>query len=94
MSIVSSVGWPAGTMIHTARGVSSCSTSASSESAPEAPCSSAVATASAEKSKATTSWSESRRMRVTMLPPILPSPTKPICTRYLRGGGGSERSTD
>ena len=86
LSIVSSVGLPAGTMIHTARGGVSLETRSSSESDPLAPCSSAALTASAQKSKATTSMSESRRMRVTMLPPILPSPMKPICISvYLRG---------
>ena len=50
----------------------------SSEEAPRAPCSSAPLTLSSLKSKATTSWSESRLMRATMLPPILPRPTNPI----------------
>ena len=90
LSTVSSVGLPAGTMIHTARGGVSLETRSSSESDPLAPCSSAAFTASALKSKATTSISESRRTRWTILPPILPSPMKPICmSLYLRGGEGA-----
>jgi hypothetical protein len=60
---VCSVGSPAGTITHTARGRSSFRTSSSSEEAPVAPCDSASCTASSLKSKATTSWSESRWMR-------------------------------
>src|SRR5487761_1833506 len=78
---VCSVASPAGTMIHTSLGACSFCTSSSSEPAPVAPFSTAFPTASASKSNATTSCSESRRMRWTMLPPILPRPTKPICIR-------------
>src|SRR4051795_3931854 len=94
-SIVDCVGSPAGTMSQTVRGASSLETRSSSEEAPPAPCSSAVLTASSEKSNATTSWSESLLMRWTMLPPILPSPTKPICMTVflpLDGGGQSLRA--
>src|SRR3989442_15724930 len=66
-------------MIQTARGASSFDTSSSSEPAPVAPWPSASLTASSAKSKTTHSWSESRWMRWTMLPPILPSPMKPSC---------------
>src|SRR3954454_18819980 len=76
---VFSVGSPAGTMTHTARGLSSLETRSSRPDAPRAPTPSAVRTASSLKSNATTSWSESRLMRCTMLPPIFPRPTKPIC---------------
>ena len=52
----------------------------------------ACLTAFSSKSNATTSCSESRRMRCTMLPPILPSPTKPICvTRPPRSVGACGR---
>ena len=58
-------------------------------SAPAAPCLTACLTAFSSKSNATTSWSESRRMRCTMLPPIFPSPTKPIwVTASCALGGG------
>ena len=51
------------------------------EEAAAAPWPSASLTASAEKSNATTWWSESRWMRWTMFAPIFPSPTKPSCIR-------------
>jgi len=75
------VGSLAGTITQIARGASSFPTTSSSEDAPVAPWPSASPTASSLKSKATTSWSESRWMRWTMLPPIFPRPTKPSCIR-------------
>ena len=77
-STVFCVGSPAGTMIHTIRGDSSCLTSSRREPAPAAPIFAAFFTAFSSKSKATTSCSESRLMRWTMLPPMRPSPTNPI----------------
>ena len=79
LSTVCWVGSPAGTMIQTVRGASSFLTRSASDLAPTAPFLVALATALASKSKATTSWSESRLMRATMLPPIRPRPMKPIC---------------
>ncbi len=79
LSTVSCVGAPAGTMIQTIRGAGSFLTSSRNEPAPVAPLRTAWATAFSSKSNATTSCSESRRMRWTMFPPIFPSPTKPIC---------------
>src|SRR3954471_21994114 len=78
LSTVCWVGSPAGTMIHTTRGGSSFLTRSASDLAPPAPALAALRTAPSSKSKATTSWSESRLMRATMLPPILPRPMKPI----------------
>src|SRR5215207_8560166 len=80
-STVCSVGSPAGTMTHTVRGGSSLETSSSRLETPVAPWPSAALTASSLKSKATTWLSESRWMRWTMLPPILPSPMNPSCIR-------------
>src|ERR1700722_6554295 len=79
LSTVSWGGAPAGTMIQTIRGAFSCLTRSFSVLAPEAPFLTACLTVFSSKSNATTSCSESRRMRCTMLPPIFPSPTKPIC---------------
>src|SRR3954453_4474271 len=76
---VDSVGSPAGTITHTARGASSLETRSSSDEAPRAPWPSAVWTACSEKSKATTSCSESRFVRWTMVLPLFPRPMKPIC---------------
>src|SRR3954452_16458114 len=84
LSTVCWVGSPAGTMIHTVRGASSFLTRSASERAPTAPFFTALSTAPLSKSKATTSWSESRLMRATMLPPIRPRPTKPICAMGLQ----------
>ena len=70
-------------MIQTVRGASSFWTTSSSEPAPVAPWPSASFTASSEKSKATTVWSESRWIRWTMLPPIFPRPMNPSCIRFL-----------
>ena len=79
LSTVSCVGLPAGTMIHTIRGASSCLTRSFSDFAPLAPVSpETFLTVAASRSYATTSWSESRLMRATMLPPMRPRPTKPI----------------
>ena len=72
-----------------------CATRSSSDEAPVAPWPSAALTASALKSNATTWWSESRWMRWTMLPPILPSPTNPSCIRgspSRRAHGGRGRA--
>src|SRR5579862_4935191 len=71
------VGWPAGTMTHTARGASSFATRPSRESAVSAPWEATSARASVERSKATTSWPFSTS-RADMLAPIFPSPTMPI----------------
>ena len=71
--------FPDGTISQTTRGAWSLDTSSSSDAAPIAPWPSAAETASGFGSKATTSWSESRSIRWTMLPPILPRPTNPIC---------------
>src|SRR5687767_3975424 len=85
---VFSVGSPAGTMIHTARGACSCLTSSSSTVAPRAPFATLAATASALRSNATTSCPP-RTRRVVMFAPILPSPTIPSCIVVLRDGESS-----
>src|SRR2546426_7783300 len=77
-SIVDSVGSPAGTITQTWRGAFSALTRSSSDPAPLALTASAFVIASALRSKATMSWPP-RSRRVTMLSPILPSPTKPSC---------------
>ena len=77
--MVDSVIFPDGTISQTIRGLSSWETSSSSEAAPRAPWPSAALTASGLGSNAITSWSESRSIRWTMLPPIFPRPTNPIC---------------
>ena len=68
-------------MIQTERGGSSFDTSSSSERAPAAPAALGLLTASSLKSYTTHSWSESRWMRWTMFPPILPRPMNPSCIR-------------
>src|SRR3954452_25302875 len=74
---VSSVGLPAGTITHTARGGSSCSTTSSSECAAMAPSLSAAFTVSGLRSEATPSCPCSIN-RLVMFPPMRPSPTMPI----------------
>src|SRR5579884_3760568 len=75
--MVCSVGDPAGTMTHTARGAESFWTSSSSDRAGIAPWSAAQSVTAAERSNATTRCPPCRR-RVTMFMPILPKPTNPI----------------
>src|SRR5581483_7630170 len=78
-SIVSSVGLPEGTMIHTARGVCvNFATISASELAPVAPPSTLALTASALRSYATTECPP-RIKRVAMLAPMRPRPTIPTC---------------
>src|SRR5579864_5534470 len=82
-AMVDSVGAPAGTMTHTARGASSAVMTSRRPGAPVAPAAWARVTASARRSYATTWWPP-RWRRVTMLRPILPSPTKPSCIVWFR----------
>src|SRR3954454_1347854 len=84
LSTVLCVGSPAGTMIHTVRGASSFFTRSASDRAPTAPRLPAASMFDVLWSNATTSCSESRLMRATMLPPIRPRPTKPICAMGLQ----------
>src|SRR4051794_1070322 len=84
LSTVPCVGSPAGTMIHTVRGASSFFTRSASDRAPTAPRLAAASMFDWLWSNATTSCSESRLMRATMLPPIRPRPTKPICAMGLQ----------
>jgi len=78
LSTASWVTFPAGTISQMVRGASSFLTRSASEVAGRAPVVLAFSRAPLSGSKATTSWSESRRMRATMLPPMRPRPTKPI----------------
>jgi hypothetical protein len=78
VAMVDSVGAPAGTMTQTGRGGVSAFTSPSSELTPCAPPCSTAARAASAGSYATIWW-RARSSRVTMLPPIRPRPTNPIC---------------
>src|ERR1039458_396153 len=69
---------PAGTMIHSARGLSSLLTKSFSEDEPTAPSPSSALTASGLTSY-TTHWCPSRTRRRTRLAPIRPSPIMPSC---------------
>src|SRR5579885_2040436 len=69
---------PAGTISHTARGLSSLSTSFSRESTPVAPCFSSVFTAAALVSNTTQAWPRCIR-RCAMLEPMRPRPIMPSC---------------
>jgi hypothetical protein len=70
---------PAGTISQTLRGGSSFWTSSSMLLAGTAPWLSACCRGASAGSNATTSCSESRLIRWTMLPPMRPRPTKAIC---------------
>src|SRR5579884_1771884 len=83
VSMVELVGSPAGTMTQTTRGDASSPVSCSSVSAVAAPLEATPARASADRSKATTSWPFWMRRSV-MLAPIFPSPTMPIFMRHSR----------
>ena len=76
-AIVESVGGPAGTMTHAARGGSSFLARSSRSSATMAPLAPIALRASAERSYATTSC-PAPISRSVMLAPILPSPTMAI----------------
>ena len=70
------VGSPEGTITHTTRGLASFWTSSSSVATSRA--------ADSLRSNPTTVWPP-RRSRSAMLPPILPSPMRPISTATSRG---------
>ena len=71
--MVSSVGFPEGTITQTARGADSFPTTSSRVRAPVAPPASAARTASSFTSQATTRWPFPSR-RVVMFAPIFPNP--------------------
>src|SRR6478672_6361966 len=79
-AIWASVASPAGTMIQTARGFSSFSTSSAIEKAAIAPSPAISLVFSGVRLYATTSWPSPSRRR-TMLAPIRPRPTNPIRIR-------------
>ena len=71
--MVSSVGFPEGTITQTARGADSFPTASSRVRAPVAPPASAARTAASFTSQATTRWPFPSR-RVVMFAPIFPNP--------------------
>ena len=75
---VCSVGSPAGTMSHTARGGARRAARSASDEAPVAPLPARPFTASVLRSHATTSWPPAISRRA-MLPPMRPRPIRPIC---------------
>src|SRR5437879_5582401 len=79
---VFSVGAPAGTITHAARGLVNFLTKSSREAAPVAPLAAYFFTVSAFMSK-TTHWWPCFINRSTMLPPIRPKPIIPNCTALL-----------
>ena len=75
--MVSSVGFPEGTITQTTRGTASFCTTSSRVRAPIAPPASAARTASSFTSQATTRWPFPSR-RVVMFAPIFPNPIIPM----------------
>src|SRR5579884_3778238 len=80
VSMVWSVGGPAGTMTHATRGGWSCATSSWRLAAVPAPAPAASRRAASDRSNATTSWPPFSSRRV-MFPPMRPRPTIPIFMR-------------